>query len=196
MAPLVRPSRPEWPAAAEVRRAWERARRRTIRIPLEVPTAGEALLTEYWPTGQAPHWAKALSMLPAVAESQIQQWEGVHQASKLSAQAKAWVAWVTARENRAWYASWHAFQRLRQMDYPEERILDHTTQEELEAVPAPILEFARRLTSEPYAIGDDDIARLRQLLSDHQIAELVYVTATCNAFDRWTECLALPIEQP
>jgi alkylhydroperoxidase family enzyme len=105
------------------------------------------------------------------------------------------IAWVTARENRAWYAAEHARIRYAAGGRDTAPLDSFAT---LEAAVSPAwaeaLRFARKLTSAPQTIGDADVARLREHFNDRQTAEIIDSTADANAFDRFTESLLLPIE--
>jgi alkylhydroperoxidase family enzyme len=56
------------------------------------------------------------------------------------------------------------------------------------------LAFARRLTLEPGAVGDADIAKLKRHFTDAEIIELTFAIARFNAVNRWTDALGLPLE--
>ena len=53
---------------------------------------------------------------------------------------------------------------------------------------------ARKLTSAPHTIVDEDLAGLRKLFSDNEVAEIIFLTCDANLFDRFTEMLRLPLE--
>ena len=53
---------------------------------------------------------------------------------------------------------------------------------------------ARKLTSAPHTIVDEDVAGLRKLFSDNEVAEIIFLTCDTNLFDRFTEMLRLPLE--
>jgi alkylhydroperoxidase family enzyme len=46
----------------------------------------------------------------------------------------------------------------------------------------------------PQQVGDADVAALREHFNDHEVAEIIHVTADSNAFDRMTESLQLQLE--
>lgn len=194
VAPLDLPSRPDWEPVDQVRKAWQVARNRQCRIPLDLCQAAD-VAADHAPDRPSLHWEVALKALPSIGERQIQQWRVVFQTGKLAPLTKAWAAWVTARENRAWYASWHAYQRLRQLGRTDEEIFAYPASGKGDSELLGVLQFVQRLTSQPYSVGDDDVDALKRFLSHQEIAELVFVTAQCNAFDRLTETLALPLEK-
>ena len=56
------------------------------------------------------------------------------------------------------------------------------------------MKFARRLTMEPQAVGDADVAELKNQFSDPEIIELAFAIARFNATNRWTDGVGLPQE--
>ncbi len=54
--------------------------------------------------------------------------------------------------------------------------------------------FTLKITNEPQAIGDSDIARLKEHYNDLQILEILTSVAGFNAMNRWTGPLAIPQE--
>jgi alkylhydroperoxidase family enzyme len=55
--------------------------------------------------------------------------------------------------------------------------------------------LARKLTLEPYAVGNDDIEALRKHFSDKETVELVFMVALFNSVTRWTDALGIPQDQ-
>jgi hypothetical protein len=106
------------------------------------------------------------------------------------------IAWVSARENRAWYAAGHARARYRASGGDEAALYSIADLEKAATTAghAEALRFARKLTSAPHTIVDEDIARLKQYFNDFEVAEIIQLTCDANAFDRFTEALRLPLE--
>jgi len=105
------------------------------------------------------------------------------------------IAWVSARENRAWYSLGHA--RARYLAAGGELSqLDSFANLEQIVTPgyAEALRFARKLTSAPHTMDDADITRLKETFNDFEVAEIIQLTCDANAFDRFTESLRLPLE--
>ena len=115
---------------------------------------------------------------------------------RLSPMLKAQIAYVAARNDRAWYALGHAQERLTELGLSEDAItaLDHPN----DSTPAPqraALALARKLTVDPALITDADIEGLRKLYSDHEVAEIVYQVTQAAFFDRLTEAAGLRLER-
>lgn len=97
--------------------------------------------------------------------------------------------------NRAWYAADHARRRLNALGVDDNGVfaIDEAREGFTPAEQAAFA-FARKLTATPYLIADADIASLRKLYADHEVAEIVYVVCQANMFDRVTETAGLPLD--
>jgi len=100
------------------------------------------------------------------------------------------IAWITARENRAWYSMGHARARYLATG-GNESLLYSFGDLENSATPtnAEVLRFARKLTSAPHTIIDADVAKLKETFDDFEVAEIIQLICDANAFDRFTEAL-------
>jgi alkylhydroperoxidase family enzyme len=149
-----------------------------------------------WPAGPLPEWVRALTWFPDAGVRQIACYTATKNEGRLPPRLKAQIAWTTARHNRAWYALNDALARLAEHGLSEVQAFALDDPDHAGSTPAEraALEFARKLTVTPYAMTDEDIAPLRELFSDHEVAEIVYVTCTGNMFDRFTETLGMRIE--
>lgn len=162
------------------------ARARRPAVPLPEETIGRQVLGEVWPAAEPlPAWARVLALFPQAGRGHVAALRAIGTAGRLPAATKARLARVVARENRAWYA-WAEAQRW----------LDRLAAIASEPSEAESLaeRLAVKLTVSPQSIADDDVAELRRVWSDHQVAEIIYVTAAANFFDRLTETLGLPVE--
>ncbi len=174
-------------SADEVIKKLEECRSRAPRVAF--PTGGSSEPSE--------NWVRMLSYYPETAAGQKKASQAVASEGRISPHLKAGIAWVTARENRAWYATAHALSRLEAMGLPREHVLQVETNlasSGLKPGDVLALQFARKLTSHPQDMTDADIAGLREHFSDHEVAEIVYVTCFSNWFDRFTETLQIPLE--
>jgi AhpD family alkylhydroperoxidase len=195
VAPADYQPRPEWESAEAVAKAFQQARQRQPLVELPELSAIQPPL-ELESSAKLPvNWLRAMSIAGSAA-SALRQREAHTQDGQTSLPLRHLIAWVSARENRAWYAAHHA-----QLDYlgsnPSGAAPPATFQElvvRLPAADAAALQFARKLTAAPHTIVDADVAELRQHFNDHQVAEIIYLTCEANSFDRFTEALQLPIE--
>jgi alkylhydroperoxidase family enzyme len=173
--------------------AQARTRQASVKLPA-VEAAREAL-GELAPYGAIPNWMLAISEFAQTAQGFVKTRQALENDGRISPMLKAQLAWITARQNRAWYAAGHAQRRLlklgadSQAAYELDGDLARFTLAEQAA-----FRFARKLTTSPRSIVDADIAALRKLYSDHEVAEIVHTVCASNMFDRYTEALQLPLE--
>ncbi len=186
--------RPALEPRAEVESALEAARARTPRLKIADESAARALLNG--PAGDPPaQWARLLCVFPKAGPPRVAAHVAAEEKGTLDARTKAIIAWVCARNDRAWYALGHARRRLQALGLNDDQIFALDDPETLES-PADreVVGFARKLTVDPPQIDDDDIARLRKLFDDRKVAEIVYQVTEGAFFDRLTEASGLRLE--
>jgi alkylhydroperoxidase family enzyme len=188
--------RPKLEDQATVEAMLSRARSRKAALELPAAEKARASLAGLAPAGAMPNWMQAMGAFAQSAKSLVSSRKAIETDGRISPTLKAQIWWVTARENRAWYAVGHAMNRLLKFGADSQSIyqLDGDLAG-LGPAEQAALRFARKLTSSPRSIVDADIAGLRNLYSDHEVAEIVHVTCFGNMFDRYTEALQLPLEQ-
>ena len=194
VAPLDGHPRPDWESRERFETALQQARSRSARVQLPEVSDSQRVLAADTPGVQPPVWFRALANLPIALDVWAQR-QAMVRDGKTPVELRTQIAWVSARENRAWYAAGHARARYLARQGNESVIYSFDTL--VESVPpghAEALRFARKLTSAPDTVDDDDVARLRKHFSDAEVAEIIQLTCDANAFDRFTESLALPLE--
>jgi alkylhydroperoxidase family enzyme len=196
IVPVVEQARPALESREQVLAALAACREREPRVALASEEKVREAWPKDWPAEAAPQWFRALASFPTTAQRQLRHFKALAEEGRISPVLKAQIAWIAAREDRAWYAAGQARQRLAKLGIQDDQIFaldgDGKTfsPAEYEA-----FAFTRKLTARPRAIADDDIARLRKLYSDNEVAEIVYVVCAANAFDRFTETLGLTLEE-
>jgi alkylhydroperoxidase family enzyme len=189
VAPLLPQKRAPLENREQVEAMFAKARARKARLPL----ADDAAVAKAAPQESAPYenWVRLFSAggrgpgsVRTVAET-----------GRISPLLKAQLAWCSARENRAWYAVDHARRRLAALGVDDDGAfaIDEAGEKFTPAERAAFA-FARKLTATPYLIADADIAGLRKLYPDAEVAEIVYVVCQANMFDRFTETAGLPLD--
>lgn len=200
VAPRDVPARPALEAPEVVEAAWKTARVRKPSVALPELDAARKALVEKVPdaAGQAiPGWFRALSYFPQSATRMWQTRKAVASTGKLSPRIKAQIAWISARNNRAWYALDVARKDLNSQGIsgPALFALDNPSNPAFTPAEQAAFAFATKLTVAPYTVADSDIAGLRKVYSDNEVAEVIYLTAAANSFDRLTEALQLPLDE-
>jgi alkylhydroperoxidase family enzyme len=181
---------------AQVEAALEACRKRSPRLPLASEAQARAVLPADWSgSGPLPEWVRLLADFPKGGKAWVAQTHSSETKGRLAPGLKAEIAYVAARNDRAWYALGHAIRRLKDLGLDDaaidalDRPGDSTPQPERMA-----LALARKITVDPALITDADIEGLRQHYSDHEVAEIVYHATQAAFFDRLTEAAGLRLE--
>lgn len=191
VAPLAVPPRPKLESREEVEAAWAKRKTSKPRLPLPDDAAvAKALPNET--SSPLPNWVRAFA---AAGGRNVPSLRAVATTGRISPKLKAQLAWCTARENRAWYASHEAKRRLNELGVSDDDVfaIDQPG-EQFTSAERDAFAFARKLTARPHTITDADIARLRKSYQDAEVAEIVYVVCQGNLFDRFTETVQLPLD--
>ncbi|MFM8723556.1 MAG: carboxymuconolactone decarboxylase family protein, partial [Planctomycetaceae bacterium] len=111
VAPVDVEDRPEWESREVVQERLQAARMR--QTPLNLPTVETAtvVLAKDTPGVIPPQWFRAISGMSVAVDAWAQR-QALIREGRLPVQLRLMIAWITARENRAWYAAGHARARL------------------------------------------------------------------------------------
>ena len=193
--PIDSKPRPEWEKREQFEAALQGARMRSPVVELPSVEVARNILAKDCPGVTPPVWFQAISNLSVALDAWGQR-QALAREGKTPPDLRILIAWVSARENRAWYAAGHARTRYRASGGDEAALYSFADLEKAATTPghAEALRFARKLTSAPHTIVDEDIARLKQHFNDFEVAEIIQLTCDANAFDRLTEALRLPLE--
>jgi AhpD family alkylhydroperoxidase len=193
VAPRVK-RRPALESREAAESALEAARKRAPRIKLADASEARELLNGS--EGDAvPQWVRLLAVFPRSGAGRVASRVAAQEKGSLDSRTKAIIAWVSARNDRAWYALGHAKQRLLALGFTEDQIYALDKPEQLESpLDRELVKFARKITLDPALVDDDDFARIRALLDDKKVAEVVYQITEAASFDRITEAAGLTLE--
>lgn len=186
--------RPALESRADVEAALEAARSRKPRLKLVDEADAKPLLNSS--TGDAvPQWVRLLAVFPRAGANRIAAHVAAEERGKLDARTKAIIAWVAARNDRAWYALGHARNRLQALGFSDDQIfaLDKPASIE-DPKDREVVTFARKITVDPALVDDDDFARIRKMFDDQKVAEIVFQVTEAAYFDRITEAAGLTLE--
>jgi alkylhydroperoxidase family enzyme len=199
---LCRPvaaNRPPLESRQDVESRLAAARGRTPRLPLVAEDKARALLPADWPSSPVPQWARLLANFPDAGKARIGSIVATAgpagQKGTLDKTLRAQIAWIAARQDRAWYALGHARQRLQALGQSDDAIfaLDAPDAGETPTHKA-VFHLARKLTVDPALVTDADVEAVRKNLSDRETAEVVYFITLASFFDRVTEAAGLQLE--
>jgi alkylhydroperoxidase family enzyme len=191
VAPLKLPARAPLEARDTVEAIWK-VQRTTL-----LPLADSKSVTVVWGAGAAPNWAALLANFPKAMKGRVNGLRNAMEKGNLSPKLKAQIAWVAARQDRAWYALAVAREQLRAAGVSADDCwkLDGSRTHLTEAEQAA-LALAEVLTATPWKVTDEMVERCRKSFKDAEVAEIV--NCVCNAafFDRVTEVAGLPFDKP
>ena len=184
--------RPALESRVEVEKALEARRRGSPRLPLVPEKEARALISSNLPDGPLPQWARLLANFPRDGVRLINSIRLAEEKGDLSPLLKAQVAWIIARQDRAWYATGQAKQRLIELGQTEDQVysLDgdragFTPREQA------LFTVARKLAASPVVLTDADVDRAVKLAGPRDVVQLINYTTTRAAFDRITEVAGL-----
>jgi alkylhydroperoxidase family enzyme len=138
-------------------------------------------------------WERAMAQLAETGKAQVATWNTIMTDDNLPPRFKAELVFISAVNNRAWYAAGHAAHRLAALGATQKEISALLAGDE-SATAAAAYRLAAKLTADPHLITDADIAAVREHFSDRETAQIVQTTCMANLFDRFTSALGLPLE--
>ncbi|MDR3620607.1 MAG: hypothetical protein P4L85_14745 [Paludisphaera borealis] len=189
-------SRGELESREQVEKALDAARKRTPRLPLADDAQARSVLPADWSgSGPAPQWARLLGNFPKGGKRLADAFARVETKGKLSPVLKSKIAWVGARQDRAWYALGHAKRRLNDLGLSDDQVFA-LDQPDFASPPAEqaALALVRKITVDPALVTDADVEAVRKHYSDSETAEVVYLATQAASFDRLTEAAGLRLE--
>lgn len=195
VAPFDYKPRPTWETREEVEAAINACLTRTALVKLPNMDAARQAIAADTPGVTPPVWVQAMSYTPQTALRNWKLRQAIARDGKLATNIKAQIAWVVARENRAWYSAAHARTRLLALGATADALYSIGADESaFSPAERATFAFARKLTSAPHTVADEDVAGLRKLFSYNEVAEIIFLVCDANSFDRFTETLKLPLE--
>jgi AhpD family alkylhydroperoxidase len=189
--------RPPLEPRAEVEAALAAARKRAPRLPLVDEAKAREVMGKDWPA-DAPvtPWVRLLANFTGHGKSRIVSQRVADEKGDLTPLLKAQVAWIVARQDRAWYATGVAKKRLLALDQTEDQVyaLDGDW---AKASPADraMYTVAKHLAASPVVLTDEEVAAALKATSNRDVVQLVSYVTSLASFDRITEAAGLPLEK-
>ena len=189
------PRRSPLESRAEVAKALEAARTRTPRLPLLDDAKARAVVSEILPEGPLPQWVRLVANFPSEGLNRVTSIKSAEEKGDIAPLLKAQVAWIIARQDRAWYAAGLAKRRLTGLGQSDDQIagLDGDWSTFTPTVRA-MFTLARKLAASPVVLTDADVAEAVQLTSPRDVTQLISYVTTRASFDRITEAAGLRLE--
>jgi len=173
------------------------ARDRESRLALVDEEKARELLPSDWSGEPTPNWVRLLANFPEAGKARVRSIAAAASpgVGDLDPTLRAQIAWIAARQDRAWYAVGHALHRLRDLGQTDDAIfaLD-APDDRFDAGRKAVFKLAKKLTADPALVTDADVAAIREHFSDRETAEVVYFITVASFFNRVTEAAGLPLE--
>jgi AhpD family alkylhydroperoxidase len=190
----VRPELESWQTVQEQLTA---AKSRAPRLTLADATQTKTILSDKeFPLALAnQQWVRFLATLPKSGVDRIVSYQKAIERGTLDNRSKAIIAYVAARQDRAWYALGHAIERLKQLGLSESEIQSFDSPSTAKTKPDSVLvRFAKIISADPAMISDEDFRDMQSFLDDKRVAEAVYQISQAAFFNRITEAAGLTLE--
>ncbi len=173
------------------------ARARKPRLTLVDEEKARKVLPADWSAAPLPNWVRLLANFPEAGKARILSVTAAASPDKgvLDPTLRAQIAWIAARQDRAWYAAGHARRRLHDLGQSDDAVfaLD-APDDRFDAGRKAVFHLAKKLTADPAMVTDADVAAVRGHLGDRETAEVVYFVTVASFFDRVTEAAGLSLE--
>lgn len=190
VAPVKVAPRPKLETREEVEAKWKEKRE-----PL-LPLADAKAASAVWGEGTPPRWAALLATFPKAMQGRVSSIRNGFDKGNLSSTLKAEIAWVAARQDRAWYALAVAHDRLLKAGVKQDDIwkLDGDRKHLSDGDRAALV-LAETLAVSPWKVTDEMVETCRKHFKDAEVAEVVHHTCNAAFFNRVTEVARLPLEK-
>jgi alkylhydroperoxidase family enzyme len=190
VAPVKIPARPPLEPRAKVEAVWQESRTSLF------PMADAKTVATVWEGEPAPNWASFLATFRESMKGRIAGLKAGMVKGTLSPKLNAEIAWVAARNDRAWYALAIARTRLQKLGLTDDQIfaLDGDRKHLPESEQAA-LALVETLTVAPWKVTDEMVERCRKSFKDGEVGEIVHHTCNAAFFNRVTEVARLPFDK-
>jgi len=190
VAPVKLAARPPLEPRDKVEAIWKESRSATL------PIADAKAASELWSDGPAPNWVCFLATFPKSMKSRVDGLKAGMEKGTLSARLSAEIAWVAARNDRAWYALAIARDRLKKAGLTEDQIFDlDGDRKQLPEAEQAALALVETLAVAPWKVTDEMVERCRKSFKDGQVGEIFHHTCNAAFFDRISEVALLPFDK-
>jgi alkylhydroperoxidase family enzyme len=188
-------NRPKLESRDEVEKALAAAKSRRPRLPLVDEDKAREVYGEAWKDKEMPQWARLLANFPREGKSRALGIQNAEITGDLKPVLKAQVAWIIARQDRAWYATGTAKKKLMELGVTEDDVykLDGSW-DAFSPAERAMFTVARKLAASPVILTDADVDEALKQTSPRDVVQLVNFVTTRAAFDRLTEAAGLQLE--
>jgi alkylhydroperoxidase family enzyme len=183
-------------SADTVLKMLELARHRTARLPLVEVESTRTKLPKSASFGDAmPNWVRLLANFPTAGISRLDTFLAADNGGDISPQLKGQLAWIVARQDRAWYAAGQAMAKLKSLGMSEQDVLkldgDWQAYSPRERA---LFEMARDLAASPVVLTSKQVAEAVRQAGPRDTVQAISYVCSRASFNRLTEAAGLPIE--
>lgn len=171
--------------------------KRTTRLPLLSLKATREALPGSVAFGEAmPNWARLLAHFPTAGAARLESILAAENGGDLSPLLKAQLAWIVARQDRAWYAAGQAMRRLRSLGIEQDVVfeLDGDWENYPERERA-LFQLARHLSASPVVLTSAHVAEAVEHAGPRDTVQAISYVCSRASFNRLTESTGLPLEE-
>ncbi len=166
--------------------------------PETTPELKETFETYARYLGYPPNSVLIMQHRPKLVKALAQMAQAVwDKDSEVNLGFKRLVAYVASRTHGCNYSMAHAAEASHRVGLDEaklEAVIDYKTSPLFNAAERVALDYAIAAASQPNAVTDDLMARMKRHWSDAQIVEITGVIALNGFLNRWSDTLAVPLE--
>ncbi len=188
-------NRPKLESREAVEKGLAAAKARKPRLPLVDEAKAREVYGEAWTDKSMPQWARLLANFPREGQSRALGIKTAEETGDLKPVLKAQVSWIIARQDRAWYATGLAKQKLVSLGVSQDDVykLDGSWDGYSPADRA-MFTVARKLAASPVILTDADVDEAVKQAGPREVVQLINFITTRAAFDRITEAAGLTAE--
>jgi alkylhydroperoxidase family enzyme len=140
------------------------------------------------------NYARIFGNSPELAKRQLRTIDSIKKIGRLPDKNKIQIFWAVSRTHEGLYTMHLTQKWLDESGLPNLDPFDWDQPQTNDPTSQLVLDFARKLTAHPRQISDEDIAKLREKFSDHEVAEIVHLAAFATMLNLFAEALNLPAE--
>ncbi len=189
--------RPTLESRDQVEVALAAAHKRTSRLPLLDEAKAREILGKDFPVDKAiTEWERLLLNFPSQGKGRIATQRSAEEKGDLKPLLKAQMAWIVARQDRAWYATGRAKAKLMELGQTEDQIykLDGDWAD-FSAADKSLFTIAKKLAASPVVLTDEEVMAALKLTGPKEVVQTISYTTNLASLDRITESAGLRIEK-
>jgi alkylhydroperoxidase family enzyme len=142
-----------------------------------------------------PNWVRLLAHFPVAGASRLESISAAEKGGDLSPTLKGQLAWIVARQDRAWYAAGQSLRQLRSLGIAESDVLKlDGSWESYTARERALFQLARNLAASPVVLTSAEIAQAVEHAGARDTVQAISYVCSRTSFNRLTEAAGLPLE--